>query len=91
MMAENGNDVGGLNARYYFDAQGARLESTNKRLFILALILAIMLFVSNGLWVVYESQFKTEVTSIEATQDADFGGNNYIVGGSYGETDSKDN
>ena len=90
-MAENGNDVGGLNARYYFDAQGARLENTNRRLFILTLVLSIMLFVSNGLWVVYESQFKTEVTSIEATQDANFDGNNYIVGGNYGEAKDKDN
>lgn len=65
-----------------YEAQGARLERTNKRLFILSVILIIALFVSNGLWLWHESQFET--ISIEAEQQTDGNGDNYVVGGDYG-------
>ena len=79
-----------ININYVLDSQGARLERTNKRLFILSVILIIALIVTNSLWTVYESQFKT--VSIEAEQTADGDSNNYIVGGDYGsETESKGN
>lgn len=79
-----------INLNYVLDSQGARLERTNKRLFILCVILIIALFITNGLWVAYESQFKT--ISIEAEQEADGDSNNYIIGGDYGgETESESN
>ena len=79
-----------INLNYVLDSQGSRFEQTNKRLFILSVILIIALFVSNGLWVFYESQFKT--ISIEAEQQSDNNSNNYIVGGDYGRTaESEDN
>ena len=71
-----------INLNYVLDSQGSRLERTNKRLFILSIILIIALIATNGLWVAYESQFKT--ISIEAEQTADGDSNNYIVGGNYG-------
>ena len=71
-----------INLNYVLDSQGARLERTNKRLFILSVILIIALIVTNSLWTVYEAQFKT--ISIEAEQTADGDSNNYIVGGNYG-------
>lgn len=42
---------------------------------------------------VYESQFETVTTTIEAEQQSEAGGNNYAVGGdySYGETESQSN
>ena len=77
-----------INLNYAFDSQGARLERSNKRLFIICIILIITLFVTNGLWVAYEAQFKT--ISIEAEQEADGDSNNYIIGGDYGsETEGK--
>lgn len=71
-----------INLNYVLEAQGARLERTNKRLFILSIILVIALFLSNGLWIAYESQFET--ISIEAEQQTDGNGDNYVVGGNYG-------
>jgi hypothetical protein len=79
-----------INLNYVLDSQGSRLERTNKRLFILSVILIIVLIATNSLWVAYESQFKT--ISIEAEQEADNNGNNYIVGGNYsGETEGESN
>lgn len=79
-----------INLNYVLESQGARLERTNKRLFILGVILIIALFVTNGLWVAYEAQFKT--ISIEAEQEADGDSSNYIIGGNYGsETEGESN
>lgn len=68
-----------------------RLERTIERLWILAIILIILLFGSNAGWIWYENQFEDKVTTIEAEQDADNGGSNYVVNGNYGETESQDN
>lgn len=70
-----------INLHYVLDSQGARLERTNKRLFILSVILIIALLTSNGLWAVYESQYVDEV---QIEQEADGDSNNYVVGGNYG-------
>lgn len=79
-----------INVNYIVESQGVRFERSNKRLFIISIILIVILFVTNGLWVVYESQFKT--ISIEAEQQSDGNSNNYIVGGDYGsETESDSN
>jgi hypothetical protein len=63
----------------------ARFERTNKRLWVVILILIAALIGSNAGWIYYESQYAvTETTiSIEAGQDGDIN----IVGGgdvSYG-------
>lgn len=72
----------------------ARAERSNKRLWITILIL-IMLFVgTNGWWIYRESQFTDEVTTtttIDSTQETEGGGDNVLVGGDYGTTESKDN
>ena len=46
----------------------AREDRKNKRLWILIIILLAMLFVSNGGWIWYESQFEDTLT---VTQDVD--------------------
>ena len=72
-----------------FESQGTRLERANKRLFILNVILLIVLLATNGAWIYYESQFSVEQTQvIKAEQDSGNGGNNYIIGGDYGKTES---
>lgn len=75
-----------------FEAQGTRLESSNKRLFILSVILIIALFVTNGLWVYYESQF---VDEISVDQQVETGQGDAYINGigdfNYGESASNNN
>ena len=58
----------------YFAHEGivARMERTNRRLWILCIILIVLLAVTNGAWIWYENQFIDEVTTV--TQDVDSGG-----------------
>lgn len=67
----------------------ARLERTIRRLWILIIILVLGYI---GMFV-YETQFETVTTTIEAEQETENGGNNYAVGGdfAYGETESQSN
>ena len=67
-----------ININYMLDSQGARLERTNKRLFILSIILLIAFFVSNSLWVMYELQM---VDQIEIEQEIDTGEGDAFVNG----------
>lgn len=75
-----------------------RLERLNKRWFNAFLIAIIMLFVTNAGWIIYESQFESEVYTYELQQDSGEGGENtytnnrIIVGGDYnGETKGENN
>ena len=52
------------------ESEVARLERINKRLFILVVVLAVMLFVSNGIWIWYESQFQDEMITVESSTDS---------------------
>lgn len=66
---------------YFYEGAQARLERSNKRLWILAIILIASLILTNLGWVIYESQFETvteQSVEIDATQD---GGGVNIVGG----------
>ena len=56
-----------------------RMERTNKRLFILCIILVICLVGSNAAWLCYESQFEDEVYTQEA--DVETSGNAIINNG----------
>lgn len=78
----------------YFAHEGimARQERTIKRLWILCIILIALLFLSNGAWAYYESQFEDVVTvTQESTTDNGNAFTNY--GGTMiygeGETDSR--
>ena len=55
------------------EADMARMERTNKRLWIIVIILALMLFGSNIAWVTYENQF-TDTVEETYTSEADGGG-----------------
>lgn len=66
----------------------ARMERTIKRLWILAILLAVFLVGTNAAWIWYESQFETVVV----TQESDRNGNNNFIGNdgtiiNNGETD----
>lgn len=76
----------------YFSHEGdmARMERSNKRLFIIILVLIVALVGSNAAWIIRESQFEDVVTTIEAQQD---GSGVNIVGGedvSYGAESQSD-
>lgn len=73
-----------------YESALARADRINGRLWVLCIILSVMLIFTNLGWVIYESQFVDEYVSIEAEQEADGNGNNYIIGGDYGyETENK--
>ena len=60
-------------------------ERMVKRLWITILLLITMLVVTNGAWILYESQLETIYQ--EVTQEADTGTNNFVGGDVIGETD----
>ena len=71
-----------------FESALARLERTNRRLFILCIILILLLFATNLSWIYYENSFEDVVV----TQDNANGYNSYIGNDgniNYGETNDK--
>ena len=74
-----------------WESSHARAERTNKRLWVIVLVLIVALVGTNAGWLWWESQWqyvKTE-TTIDATQDGD---NNYLSGGDlYYGTENEDN
>ena len=73
-----------------YDEALARFERINRRSFVVILVLIALLFLTNGAWLYFESQwtYMTDTTTIEATQEGD---NNIVSGGDYYGTDSKSN
>ena len=71
-----------------FESALARLERTNRRLFILCIILILLLLATNLSWIHYENSFEDVVV----TQDNAKGYNSYIGNDgniNYGETNDK--
>lgn len=68
-----------------------RQERTIRRLWILCIIIFLAFVGSNGAWLYYENSFETTTMQIEAEQDAQGNGRNYIIGGDYGTAEGKDN
>ena len=62
----------------YFAHEGemCRMERTNKRLWILIIVLIVALLGTNAGWIYYENQFTDEITTI--TQESEEGTNNFI-------------
>lgn len=75
---------------YAHEGMLARMERTNRRLWILCLLLIVTLVGTNAAWVYYENQFQDVVTTIDAQQDGS--GINMVGGGdvSYG-SEGQDN
>ena len=63
----------------------ARMERQIKRLWITVIVIIVMLFATNGAWILYESQMETIYQ--EVTQEADTGTNNFVGSDMIGETD----
>ena len=49
-----------------YESAMARMERANKRNFIIIIILILALIATNAGWIIYESQFETVETTIEA-------------------------
>lgn len=66
----------------YFSHEGdmARMERSNRRLWVIILVLIAALIITNGAWIYYENQFTDEV-SIETKQDVETGNGDAIVSG----------
>lgn len=65
----------------YFVHEGivSRMERANRRMWILCIILIVLLAVTNGAWIYFESQFEDVVTSNEITQDVESGEGDAII------------
>lgn len=73
------------------EQNAARLERSNKRLFILNVVLVILLMATFVTFFYYESQFTNEYQIIKAEQQSDGDSSNYVIGGNYGgEAESND-
>ena len=55
------------------EADMSRLERSNRRLWIVSIILIVLLVASNIAWLIYESQFE-DFTETTVTQEADTDG-----------------
>lgn len=81
---------------YAHEGAMARMERTNKRLWILLLILIIALIGTNAGWIYYESRFIDTEYTVRVEQDSGDGGENTFTGNSlkliggddYGEADN---
>lgn len=77
---------------FVHEADMARLERTNKRLFIVVLVLILSLIGTNCGWLYYESQLQVEQTTVE--QEVDTGEGDAVVvgiGDIYGEGEADSN
>lgn len=59
----------------------ARMERANRRSWILCIVLIILLAVTNGAWIYYDSQFIDESYSVIQELDTDGGGDAIIYDG----------
>ena len=57
--------------KYFAELTAATLERTIKRLWVLLILLVLLLFASNGAWLLYISQYDFETYSESYTQDGD--------------------
>ena len=63
--------------KFQFESAQARLERVITKLWIVCILLVMLLVVTNGLWVYYESQFEIEKTVV--TQDINTGRGNAAI------------
>lgn len=78
----------------YFSHEGdmARMERSNRRLWVIILVLIAALIITNGAWIYYENQFTDEVS---VKQDVDTGDGDAYVNGigdfNYGTSETDGN
>lgn len=83
---------------FVHEGEMARADRTNKRLWILTIILILALIGTNAGWIIYENQFEEQEYTVRVQQDTDGAGNNTFTGNTIrmiggdenGETDCDD-
>lgn len=65
---------------FFHESAMAMAERTIMRLWKTVILLVLLLVITNGAWIWYESQFEDVVTTQEVTQQSD-GGENCFIGG----------
>ena len=71
---------------YVHEGMMARMERTNRRLWILCIIIFLAFVISNGAWIWYENQWEVCETSQIVDQDIDTGDGDANITG-IGEAD----
>lgn len=74
-----------------YESEMLHRERTERRLWIVILLLIAALVASNVGWLWYESQFETVITTQTVMQDAEDGKNVFVGGDFYGEANRNDN
>ena len=78
-------------SRGVFESVMARKDRTEKRLWIVIIILIVLFVGTNAYWIWYNSQWEIVETRQTVTQTADNGINRFVGGNYYGnETDSEE-
>lgn len=73
-----------------YEVEQAHRERTERRLWVVIIILIAALIATNAGWIWHESQHEDVVTTTqEVTQDAENGVNHFIGGDYYGTSDGK--
>jgi len=72
-----------------YESSQARSDRRFRYMFVLIVIMVIAFICSNIGWIIYESRYTEEVTTIESTQDGS--GVNIVGGGNIYGSDSEDN
>lgn len=77
----------------YYVAEGTadRLMATNKRMWIMCILLIILLVGTNGLWIWYESQFMYYEQTVEQEIDSDGDTTVIGIGDNYGKSKAEGN
>ena len=80
-----------IDQKWIYEGEAIRMHQANKRLFWLSVVLIVALFLSNGAWIYYESQFTDEVSIKQEVETGD--GDAYITGIgdlNYGQSETDD-
>ena len=80
------------------EGEMTRMERTNKRLWILVLVLVFTLVGTNAAWIIYENQYEDQEYTVRVEQETDGAGANTFTGNTIrmiggddnGERDSDD-
>ena len=78
---------------YVHEGMMARMERTNRRLWILCIIIFLAFVISNGAWIWYENQWEVYETSQSVDQDINTGdgdANITGIGDIYGTSEADD-
>ena len=73
-----------MDNKFYAELIAYRAGEANKRMFYV-IVLQLMIILALAGWCIFqETQYETQTTTIETSQEVSGNGNNYFIGGNYG-------